>query len=48
MKDTLDVLVARGFVEEIFENKKRRRYIITAKGRDVIRYYSGLKELVQV
>ena len=48
IKDTLDVLVARGFVDELFENEKRRRYYITAKGSAVIGYYSGLQELVQV
>ena len=48
VKDTLDILVDRGFVDEMFENEKRRRYSVTAKGRDVIRYYTGLQELVQV
>ena len=48
VKDTLDILVDRGFVDEMFENEKRRRYSVTAKGRDVIRYYAGLQELVQV
>ena len=48
MKETVDLLVAKGFVDEIFENEKRRRYSITAKGRDIIGYYAGLQDLIQV
>jgi predicted transcriptional regulator len=32
----------------MYENEKRKRYSITAKGRDVLGYYSGLQDLVQV
>ena len=48
IKDTLDVLVARGFVDEMYEGQKRKRYCITAKGRDVIGYYAGLQDLIKV
>ena len=48
IKETLDLLVAKGFVDEMFENEKRKRYCITAKGRDVIENYAGLQDLIQV
>ena len=48
MKETLDLLVAKGFVDEMIENEKRRRYCITSKGRDIIGYYAGLQDLIQV
>jgi predicted transcriptional regulator len=47
-KKTLDRLAASGFVDEIYESKKRRRYCITVKGRDVVRYYAGLDDLMQI
>ena len=48
IKDTLSFLVAKGYVKEMYENQNRKRYSITGKGVDVIRYYSGLLDLVQV
>ncbi len=45
---TLDTLVRNGFVDIIDEDKKRKRYCITVKGRDVLGYYTGLKDLIQV
>ena len=48
IKGTLDLLSAKGYVDEIYETEKRKRYYITAKGRDVLSYYSGLQDLVQV
>lgn len=48
IKDTLDLLASKGYVDEMYENKNRKRYFITSKGREVLRYYSGLQDLVQV
>ena len=48
IKETLDLLAEKGYVDEMYENSKRKRYCITAKGRDVLGYYSGLQDLVQV
>ncbi len=47
-KKTLDRLAASGFVDEMDENKKQRRYCITVKGRAVVRYYAGLDDLMQI
>ena len=47
IKDTLDLLASKGYVDEI-KKKNRKRYFITSKGREVLRYYSGLQDLVQV
>jgi len=43
----LDSLEAKGFVDEIEIDKKRKRYCITVKGRDVLGYFTGLKDLMQ-
>ena len=48
VRDILGFLMAKGYIDELYENEKRKRYCITAKGRDVLRYYSGLQDLVQV
>ena len=47
IKDTLDLLVAKGFVDEMYE-ERRKRYYITVKGRDVLGYYAGLQDLIKV
>ena len=47
-KETLDRLAARGLVDEINENQKRRRYCITVKGRDVVKYYARLQDLIPI
>ena len=48
IRDTLDLLSAKGYVDELIEDEKRKRYCISAMGRDVLGYYSGLQDLVQV
>ena len=48
MKETLVLLAEKRFIDEMYENDMRKRYCITAKGRDVLGYYSGLQDLVQV
>ena len=47
-KATLDTLVRRDFVDEIDIDKKQKRYCITVKGRDVLGYFTGLNDLIQV
>ena len=47
-KEILDRLAARGFVDELYEDQKRKRYCTTVKGRDVLGYFTGLKDLIQV
>ena len=48
IKETLSLLSAKGYIDEMSENEKRKRYSITGKGVDVIGYYAGLQDLVQV
>ncbi len=48
LKGTLDILVGKGYVDEMFVNKKQKRYTITQRGVDVLGYYSRLETLVQV
>ena len=48
LRGTLDILVGKGYVDEMFLNKKQKRYSITMKGKDVLGYYNRLESLVQV
>ena len=48
LRGTLDLLVAKGYVDEALMNQRKKRYSITGKGRDVLNYYDRLETLVQV
>ena len=48
IRDSLGLLVTKGYVDELSENEKRKRYSITSSGMDVLRYYSGLQDLIQI
>ncbi len=48
LRGTIDILVGKGYVDEMFLNEKQKRYSITSKGRDVLGYYNRLESLVQV
>lgn len=48
LRGTLDLLVAKGYVDEALMNQRKKRYSITGKGREVLSYYDRLETLVQV
>ncbi len=48
LKGTIEILVVKGYVDEMFLNQKQKRYSITSKGRDVLSYYNQLESLVHV
>ncbi|RLG97189.1 hypothetical protein DRO27_00600 [Candidatus Bathyarchaeota archaeon] len=48
LRGTLDLLVAKGYVDEALMNQRKKRYSITGKGRDVLSYYDRLETLIQV
>ena len=48
LRNTLDVLVDKGYVDEFYQNNKQKRYDITPKGKDVLSYYSRLETMVKV
>ena len=48
LRGTLDTLVRKGYVDEMYLNQKQKRYSVTNKGRDVLNYYTRLESLVQV
>jgi predicted transcriptional regulator len=48
LRGTIDILVGKGYVDEMFLNEKQKRYSITSKGSDVLGYYNRLESLVQV
>ena len=48
LRGTLDLLVAKGYVDEALMNQRKKRYSITGKGMDVLSYYDRLETLIQV
>jgi predicted transcriptional regulator len=44
----LTLLESKGLIDEISKDQKRKHYCVTAQGRELLGYYSGLNELVQV
>jgi predicted transcriptional regulator len=48
LRDTLALLESKGLVDNLSTDKKHKHYCVTATGREIIGYYSGLEELVQV
>jgi predicted transcriptional regulator len=48
VRGTLNTLVRKGYVDEMYLNQKKKRYSVTNKGRDVLNYYKRLESLVQV
>ena len=48
VRDILGFLMTKGYIDEMYENEKRKRYCITSNGRNVLRYYSGLQDLIQI
>lgn len=49
LKSTLDLLVNKGYSEEVPDNQGRgKQYYITSSGVNVLRYYDRLEELVNL
>ena len=48
LKNTLDLLVDKGYVDEDYLSERNRKYSITDKGREVLGYYNRIESLVQV
>ena len=48
LKNTLDLLVDKGYVDEDYLSERNRKYSITNKGREVLGYYNRIESLVQV
>jgi predicted transcriptional regulator len=52
LQDILESLVGQGLIEELEglrkDKRTRRRYILTSKGENVVRYYSKAKSLVEI
>ena len=47
LKSTLDLLVSKGYINQNRLDRKKK-YFITAKGREILGYYNQLESLVQV
>jgi predicted transcriptional regulator len=48
IKNTLAMLESKGNIDDVSGDEKRKHYSVTGLGREVLGYYSGLQELVQV
>jgi predicted transcriptional regulator len=48
LKSTLDLLVSKGYINQNCLDRNKKKYFITAKGREILGYYNQLESLVQV
>ena len=48
MKDVLGLLETKGYIEDLSGDEKRKHLSITGKGNEVLGYYNGLENLVQI
>ena len=48
LNNTLSMLESKGYIIDVSKNEKRKHYCVTGFGREVLGYYSGLEDLLQV
>jgi predicted transcriptional regulator len=48
MKDVLGLLETKGYIEDLSSDGKRKQLGITGKGTEILGYYDGLENLVQI
>ena len=48
LKDTLSILETKGYVDNVSNDDKHKNYFVTSSGREMLGYYSGLEDLIQV
>ena len=44
----LSLLESKGYIDDVSGDEKRKHYCVTGSGREVLGYYSGLEDLIQV
>ena len=44
----LSILESKGYIDDVSGDEKRKHYSVTGAGREVLGYYSGLEELIEV
>ena len=48
MKNVLGILEAKGYIENLTSEGKRKNLRITREGTEILNYYNGLEELVNI
>ena len=48
IKDVLGLLETKGYIEDLSGDGKRKQLSITGKGTEILGYYDGLENLVQI
>ena len=48
MNNVLGILEAKGYIEDISGEEKRKKLSITEEGNEILNYYVGLENLVQI
>ncbi|TFH15442.1 hypothetical protein E4H04_08355 [Candidatus Bathyarchaeota archaeon] len=48
LKDTLKLLMSKGYIEEASKGLKHKRYTLTENGREALTYYNNLESLIVV
>jgi len=47
LQQIIKSMVTQGLIEEVVASK-RKEYVITAKGKEVLRYFTGIKNLIKI
>ena len=48
MKNVLGILEAKGYIEDLSRDGKRKHLSMTREGTEILNYYNGLEELINV
>ena len=48
INNVLGLLETKGYIEDLSRNEKRKQVSITGKGTEILGYYDGLENLVQI
>ena len=48
MKNVMGILEAKGYIRDQSGDGKRKKLCITGKGTDIIDYYNGMENLIQI
>ena len=42
------MLESKGYIDDVTPSEKHKQYSVTGSGREMLGYFSGLKDLIQV
>ena len=48
LSNMLSILESKGYIDDLSSDEKRKHYCVTESGQEMLGYYSGLGDLIQV